>query len=351
MKNNTTYNFVSLFAGIGGEHLALHEALKSSGLIKELDDVKFHAIDFHKRAARSFESNFPETDFKLLDLSDPEVDSNMIGKIDFLWTSCPCTEFSKAKNPKHVLKADIANLTNIVVEKWIAGALPKVVCFENVVQYAGWGPLDENGKRIKERSGEYYKNFINRLNSLGYNVTELKLKAEDFGVASRRNRLYIIGVRRDVADRFEFDYSVLENVEHKYMKDCFDLSIPYKTPVTFCYNKSSRPALEFAKENIPDERFVLPISFGKPVERVLFRLDQKRPAVTTKYGFIITEYGTKGRAVTARENARCMGFPESFVLDESEYQAQIGVGNSVAIPVVAELLKQVFKHVKENFVV
>ena len=73
------------------------------------------------------------------------------------------------------------------------------------------------------------------------------------------------------------------------------------------------------------------------------------PTVTTKYGFLITEYGTKGRRLTARENARCMGFPESFILDESDYQAQIGVGNSVAIPVVTELLKQVFAHVKETF--
>lgn len=350
MEDKTTYNFVSLFAGIGGEHLALREALKLSGLIKELDDVKFHAIDFHPRAARSFELNFPETDFKLLDLSDPEIDSNAIGKIDFLWASCPCTEFSKAKNPKHALKANVANLTNVVVEKWIAAALPKVVCFENVVQYVNWGPLDENGKRVKERAGEYYKNFIERLKAIGYNVTELKLKAEDFGTASRRKRLYIVGVRQDIAEQFEFDFGVLENVEHKYMRDCFDLTIPYQTPETFCQNKSSRPALEFAKKNIPDERYLAPISFNKPVERVLFHLDQKRPTVTTKHGYLITGYGTKGRRITAREDARCMGFPESFILDESEHQAQIGVGNSVAIPVVTELLTQVFAHVKENFI-
>ena len=67
---------------------------------------------------------------------------------------------------------------------------------ENVEEIQQWGPLDENGKPIKERAGEDYNKFISAMLSIGYQFESKELVAADYGAPTTRRRWYAV-FRRD----------------------------------------------------------------------------------------------------------------------------------------------------------
>ncbi len=54
------------------------------------------------------------------------------------------------------------------------------------------------------------------------------------------------------------------------------------------------------------------------------------------------------RRLTPRECARLMGFPESFKIIVSDHQAYRQFGNSLVVPLVTKIAKEVVKCMKEN---
>lgn len=63
---------------------------------------------------------------------------------------------------------------------------------ENVEEFQGWGPLDENGHPIKEQQGDTFFSFIKSLESLGYEVDFKELRACDYGAPTTRKRFFLI---------------------------------------------------------------------------------------------------------------------------------------------------------------
>lgn len=63
---------------------------------------------------------------------------------------------------------------------------------ENVEEIQKWGPLDDNGRPIKEREGEDYQKFINAMKGLGYQFDSRELVAADYGAPTTRRRWYAI---------------------------------------------------------------------------------------------------------------------------------------------------------------
>ncbi len=159
-------NFVSLFAGIGGEHIALKRAVAK---VCASSRNRFYACDVDPRRAASFAANFPETTFRVRDLAKTTAldEGFEAGGIDFLWASPPCTEFSRVKGTTG-LKAGVQNLANDVLNGWIRTARPRAFVVENVSGMQNWGPLDERGARVKSRLGEYFERFLGELRALGY---------------------------------------------------------------------------------------------------------------------------------------------------------------------------------------
>jgi DNA (cytosine-5)-methyltransferase 1 len=142
-------------------------------------------------------------------------------QIDLGWFSPDCKHHSRAKGGKP-RDQKIRGLAWSVL-KW--GALqkhqrPKCIFIENVVELLTWGPLDPNGRAIKEEAGRTFKAFIDALTTgldpdhpdigeiyamlgadfpmdklfagLGYDVEYRELRACDYGVPTTRTRLFII---------------------------------------------------------------------------------------------------------------------------------------------------------------
>ena len=61
--------------------------------------------------------------------------------------------------------------------------------------------------------------------------------------------------------------------------------------------------------------------------------------------------GRNPRRLTPRECARLMGYPDTFRIEVSDTQAYRQFGNSVAVPVVTAIAKQVMAALREQPVV
>lgn len=112
-------------------------------------------------------------------------------RLDALWLSPDCTDFSRAKGgqPRSKGRRSLAN----VLHKWLReGLRPRVIFLENVVEFEGWGPLDRRGKRIPARAGEYFRRWVRGLERRGYEVQWQPLVAADYGAPTTRKRLYLI---------------------------------------------------------------------------------------------------------------------------------------------------------------
>ena len=142
--------FVDNFAGGGGASTGIEMAIGRSVDIAINHDPD--AIAMHK-------ANHPNT--KHYCESVWEVDpEEACGDEDvaLAWFSPDCTHFSRAKGGKPVDK-NIRGLAWVTI-RWAYTVRPKVIMLENVPEIQTWGPLDENGKPIKERSGETFNGFV-----------------------------------------------------------------------------------------------------------------------------------------------------------------------------------------------
>jgi DNA (cytosine-5)-methyltransferase 1 len=63
---------------------------------------------------------------------------------------------------------------------------------ENVEEFKTWGPLDESGYPIKEKSGETFHQFVAALRKHGYEVDWRELRACDYGAPTSRKRFFLI---------------------------------------------------------------------------------------------------------------------------------------------------------------
>lgn len=206
--------FVDNFAGGGGASTGIEIAIGRSVDIAINHDPD--AIAMHK-------ANHPNTKHYCEDVwqVDP-VEACGGHPVALAWFSPDCKHFSRAKGGKPVDK-NIRGLAWVAV-KWAYHVRPRVLMMENVPEIQTWGPLGEDNKPIKERSGETFEGFILALTTgipadhpafhemcsaldiqadskmayalqrgLGYTIDYRTLKSCDYGAPTTRTRFYLIG--------------------------------------------------------------------------------------------------------------------------------------------------------------
>lgn len=204
---------VDNFAGGGGASTGIEMAVGRSVDI---------AINHDPEAIRMHKANHPNTKHYCEDVWEVDpVEACNGHKVGLAWFSPDCTHFSRAKGGKPVDK-NIRGLAWVTL-RWAYMVRPRVVMLENVPEIRSWGPLDENGKPIKERAGETFNGFIAALSDgipkespafaemcealriepdsemaeklsqgLGYDVQYRILKSCDYGAPTTRTRFYMI---------------------------------------------------------------------------------------------------------------------------------------------------------------
>lgn len=198
------YNVLSLFSGCGGLDLGFEIAGLSEILDKEctrdvvedreyFDSIREKSIfktiytnDMFKEANQSYRMNFPN------DIFQHEKDIKKVKyfpKADLVIGGFPCPGFSEA-GPR--LVDDERNFLYIHFIRCIFQSQPEIFVAENVKGMLTLG------------KGEVIKQIIEDFSSAGYNVKFKLLNSRDYGVPQLRERVFIVGVRKDLD--FEYDF-------------------------------------------------------------------------------------------------------------------------------------------------
>lgn len=205
--------FVDNFAGGGGASTGIEMAIGRSVDI---------AINHDPDAIAMHRANHPLTKHYCEDVwqVDP-VEACAGNPVALAWFSPDCKHFSRAKGGKPVDKK-IRGLAWVAI-KWACSVRPRVIMLENVPEIRTWGPLDEDGKPIKEKEGETFDGFIRALTTgipknhpaymemcsalsvsaesetarrlqrgMGYSLEYKILKSCDYGAPTTRTRFYLI---------------------------------------------------------------------------------------------------------------------------------------------------------------
>lgn len=173
---------IDSFAGGGGASTGIELALGRS------PDI---AINHDAEALALHAANHPSTRHyceSVWDVDPVEVTAGR--RVGLAWFSPDCKHFSKAKGGKPVEKA-IRGLAWVAV-KWAKTVRPRVICIENVEEFADWGPLADDGRPCPMRKGHTFRRFVRQLSNCGYTVDWQEIRACDYGAPTIRKRLFLI---------------------------------------------------------------------------------------------------------------------------------------------------------------
>jgi len=166
--------FVDIFAGIGG----FHQALASLGY------KCVCASEINTKCMKTYKKNFPETEV----IGDINKYYDKLPEFDILCGGFPCQPFSKAGKQEGFKDPDRGNLFYVLMDIIKLHPECKYVLLENVKNLAD---NDQNWCQIQEA-----------LKELNFYVTDkpIILSPHQFGVPQIRERVYIMGIRKDIRD-------------------------------------------------------------------------------------------------------------------------------------------------------
>jgi len=173
--------------------------------------------------------------------------------------------------------------------------------------------IAENVKGLLLKSNiESLQTILNDFNSLGYNITYKLYDASFYGVPQTRERVFIVGTRKDVSD-FEHPVPIYGN---------------------FITVKDAIGDLENYKEN--EEFSHIWSKANKSSEQGNRKLIANRPGYTIRaecHGNIQFHYKLP-RRISMREAARIQSFPDTFIFQSKLRETERQIGNAVP-PVLA----------------
>ena len=192
---------LSLFSGIG----AFEKALKNVGINIEL--VGFSEIDKYAINSYCALHNVPKSK-NLGDITKIDI-SNLPKNIDIITHGSPCQDFSIAGKQAGgdlgtgTRSSLMWNTINIVTY-----CKPKYVIWENVKNL------------LSKKHRHNFENYLNIMESLGYNNYYEVLNAKNYGIPQNRERVYTISIRKDI-DRGNFVFPQKEELKLR-LKDMLE---------------------------------------------------------------------------------------------------------------------------------
>lgn len=173
---------VDLFAGGGGA---------STGLAMAGCRVDI-AVNHNASALAIHATNHPEARHYQSDVYEVDPIKACGGKkVGVLWCSPDCTQHTKARAAAKPKSERIRGLAWVAV-RWAATVSPDLILLENVEEFRDWGPLDAEGQPVKALKGATFREFVSKLESLGYTVEHQVLTSYRYGAPTSRARLVLI---------------------------------------------------------------------------------------------------------------------------------------------------------------
>ncbi|MCL2566471.1 MAG: DNA cytosine methyltransferase [Alphaproteobacteria bacterium] len=344
---------IDLFSGCGGMRYAVNDYFQGCLLTSEID----------KFAKFTYTANFGETRFLDIrqtfwnSIQTKYIKDKLPPEVDLMIGGFPCQPFSIAGKRDGLANAKNGDLIFEVLR--LAKIFrPKAILLENVANF------------VKINFGETLRRVIEEFANAGYSVKYKLLNAKDFGLAQNRLRVFFVMFRKDLEiNNFEFPVPTFssakladfleENVERKYY-----LSDKLKIALQAHKERHQQKGNGFGYKLLSKDAEItntLSSRYGKDGSEILiyqYRRGSIRqakeivPTLTANMRMgghnvpIITSSDIEVRKLTPRECARLQGFPDSFKFPVSDTQAYKQIGNSVAIPVVNAIGRNIYKSLR-----
>lgn len=310
-------------------------ALKGQGKLKDSDIEKF-VIAWYKTTKtpnyvkQSYLENYHiENDAWYEDVRFLDG-KKYAGQVDFFVGGSPCQSFSTygkkrgLEDARGTLFYDYARLVNQI--------RPKVFIYENVK-----GLLTHDKKRT-------WKTIQDIFHSLDYDIYPQVLNAQHYGLPQKRERIFVIGVRRDLKQTFVFP----EPFElTRFAPDYLDIEVPNK----YYLGRKGFEWVTNSTKNRNKTRFnrnIIGCQTANQQDNWIgdLRVEKPKPEhyadsriYKGKYDFGNGPEDAVARKMTPEECLRLMGFVyfQSPVDDKRTYRQ---AGNSIAVPVLNAIIKQ-----------
>ena len=296
----------SLFCGCGGTDVGLLGGFEFLGK-KYVDNNTeiVYANDIDPNACAIFEKNFG---IKPDNRDIREVRSEELPEFDILTGGFPCQSFSIiAQNPKRLGVKDDRGKLFFEMCRILREKQPKCFIAENVK-----GILSAN-----DRSA--FPLIIQEFAESGYNVSYKLLNAVDFGVPQKRERVFIVGIRKDIGQSFDFS-SI-----GKYDNAPTPLSAVLETNVDERYYFSQK-----AVDGMMKKRSAMNKGRAQDVSQPCNTVGAHLAKISLNSTDPVWQVGERFRRFTPREVARIQSFPESFELVGAESAQYRALGNAIA---------------------
>lgn len=329
------YTLVELFAGAGGLALGLEQAGFKSLLLNEKDKYACQTLRLNRPDWNVVEDDITNVDF-----------SHLKGKVDLLTGGFPCQPFSYAG--KQLGFEDLRGTLVFEMARAIKEIQPKVFLAENVKG------LTEND------NGRTLETIIRVLEELGYTILEKDVyKAIFYKVPQKRERLIIVGVRNDLAQKAKFVkpspyYRLLTVKDALQAGELFDSPVPESVGQAYPKRKAEIMA------HVPEGGYWrdLPIELQKEYMLGSFylgggktgmarRLSWNEPSLTLTCAPAQKQtercHPSEHRPLTTREYARIQTFPDNWQFEGSATQVYKQIGNAVPVNLALAVGKAIIK--------
>jgi len=297
----------SLFCGCGGSDLGLIGGF--TFLDKYYDKLPFDivfAVDFDKYAVETYNLNFKH---KAICADVTSIDFENTPDVDLVIGGFPCQSFSTV-NPTKDTNDDRANLYKQIV-RYLKTKRPKYFICENVKGL------------LTLKKGAIIDKIVSDLQEVGYNVSYKLLKAVEFGVPQRRERVFIVGIRKDNDYNYCFPSAICSEMDAVPLKAVIDcLEIPEEK---YYFSERAVKGVKNAKNNMKRGLWQ---DLNGPCLTITSHL--AKTSMNSRDPILLVNPQTElYRRFTPREAARIQSFPDDFILNKSELKSYKQIGNAI----------------------
>lgn len=339
VEPNGEYKVLELFAGAGGLAVGMEKAGLKCVALNEIDK---HACETLRKNRPNW--NVLEGDIKNFNFSQYH------NQVDVVTGGFPCQAFSYAG--KRLGFEDARGTLFYEFARVVKQVNPPICIGENVK-----GLLNhDNGKTLQ--------GMISILDEIGYNVTPIKvLKAINYKVPQKRERLILVGVRKDISLNYEYPkpYKKIYTLKDALKKgELFDTNAPKSIGTK--YPESKKKVLDL----VPPKGYWrdLPIEIQKDFMGASFYLGGGKTGMARRIGWDEpcltltcspaqkqTErcHPDETRPFTVREYARIQTFPDDWQFSGPIAQQYKQIGNAVPVNLGREVGYSIVKFLNEYY--
>ncbi len=318
---NADFTFIDLFAGIGGMRMAYESA----------GGHCVYSNEWNKYSQQTYFANFgeqPEGDIT-------KVDENDIPDHDILVAGFPCQPFSIAGVSK---KQSMGRATGF--EDKTQGTLFFDVCRILKAKRPKAFMLENVKNLCSHDRGRTFKVIRESLDELDYEVFYQVIDGQSF-VPQHRERIIIVGFdRKRYGNDIHFSFDIKETNPKPVIRDILEHNVDPKYTLSdklWTYLQGYA-----AKHKAAGNGFGYGIADPNGISRTLSARYYKDGSE-----ILIEQEGRNPRRLTPRECARLQGFPDTFKITVSDTQAYRQFGNSVVVPLMANVAQLICSKLSE----